>query len=473
MSALSLNKTARFEVFGLPGPKQEARPTTPRRSDAAGTPASVASRPTKTPNTKDRAKDIAPVTLDYGGCDDDEKVDAGKAASPVAPVAAKKEQVVDPWSVESDDAIDYDKLIQQFGTQRLEASIIERFERLTGQKAHRFLRRQIFFSHRDLNWILDLYEKGSKFYLYTGRGPSSEALHLGHTIPFHFTKWLQDVFDCPLVIQLTDDEKFLFKPELQLEECNRLAYENAKDIIACGFDMSKTFIFTNLDYIAHMYPTVLKIQKLTTYNQVRAIFGFTMSDNIGKSAFPAVQATPAFSAAFKIPLKGEKNMPCLIPCAIDQDAYFRMTRDVAPRMQYHKPALIHSKFFPPLQGRGGKMSGSNSNSAVFLTDTPKQIKDKINKHAFSGGQDTLEKQRALGANLDADVSYEWLTFFLDDDERLAEIARDYSSGAMLTGDVKKELIGVLQTMVSEHQARRNTITDETLKKFMEVRPLDF
>jgi tryptophanyl-tRNA synthetase len=48
----------------------------------------------------------------------------------------------------------------------------------------------------------------------------------------------------------------------------RLAYENAKDIIACGFDMKKTFMFTDLDYIQHMYPTILKIQKFTTYNQV-------------------------------------------------------------------------------------------------------------------------------------------------------------------------------------------------------------
>ena len=62
-----------------------------------------------------------------------------------------------------------------------------------------------------------------------------------------------------------------------------------------------------------------------------------------------------------------------VMCACSQDAYFRMTRDVAPRMGYKKPALIHSKFFPPLQGRGGKMSGSIGNSAVFLTDTPKEV----------------------------------------------------------------------------------------------------
>lgn len=42
--------------------------------------------------------------------------------------------------------------------------------------------------------ILDLYEAGKKFYLYTGRGPSSDSLHLGHLIPFHFTKYLQVCF---------------------------------------------------------------------------------------------------------------------------------------------------------------------------------------------------------------------------------------------------------------------------------------
>ena len=145
--------------------------------------------------------------------------------------AVKKEQIVDPWTVESDESIDYDKLIQQFGSQRLTMDLVERMEKLTGKKAHRFLRREIFFSHRDLKEMLDLYEAGKKFYLYTGRGPSSESLHLGHTIPFHFTKWLQDAFDCPLVIQLTDDEKFLFKPELKLEECHRynfpVYYSNA------------------------------------------------------------------------------------------------------------------------------------------------------------------------------------------------------------------------------------------------------
>ena len=43
------------------------------------------------------------------------------------------------------------------------------------------------------------------FYLYTGRGPSSEALHLGHMLPFIFNKYLQEAFNVPLVIQISDD----------------------------------------------------------------------------------------------------------------------------------------------------------------------------------------------------------------------------------------------------------------------------
>lgn len=61
-------------------------------------------------------------------------------------------------------------------------------------------------------------------------------------------RWLQDVFDVPLVIQMTDDEKYLWK-DLSLEECHRYTLENARDIIACGFDLDNTFIFSDLEYM--------------------------------------------------------------------------------------------------------------------------------------------------------------------------------------------------------------------------------
>lgn len=65
----------------------------------------------------------------------------------------------------------------------------------------------------------------------------------------YFTfRWLQDTFNVPLVIQLTDDEKTLWK-DLTVEQAMKLSRENAKDIIAMGFDVNKTFIFSNLDYV--------------------------------------------------------------------------------------------------------------------------------------------------------------------------------------------------------------------------------
>ncbi len=64
-------------------------------------------------------------------------------------------------------------------------------------------------------------------------------------------RWLQDTFDVPLVIQLTDDEKFLWK-DLKLEESKRLAVENAKEIIALGFDINKTFIFSDFRFQHHL-----------------------------------------------------------------------------------------------------------------------------------------------------------------------------------------------------------------------------
>ncbi len=56
-----------------------------------------------------------------------------------------------------------------------------------------------------------------------------------------------------------------------------------------------------------------------------------------------------------------------------------MTRDVAPRLNFPKCALLHSVFFPALQGAETKMSASVETSSIFLTDTPKQIKDKVSR----------------------------------------------------------------------------------------------
>jgi tryptophanyl-tRNA synthetase len=170
-----------------------------------------------------------------------------------------------------------------------------------------------------------------------------------------------------------------------------------------------------------MYPNIVKIQNAVTFNQVKGIFGFDDSSSCGKIAFPAVQAAPAFSSSFPAIFGARKDVPCLIPCGIDQDPYFRMTRDVAPKLGFPKPALIHSKFIPGLQGVQSKMSSSEPASAIFVNDSPKEIENKIKKFAFSGGKESLEQHRAEGGDPDKDISYQYLRFFVEDDEKMRQL----------------------------------------------------
>ena len=65
-----------------------------------------------------------------------------------------------------------------------------------------------------------------------------------------------------------------------------------------------------------------------TYNQVKAIFGFDDSSCIGKIAFPAIQAAPSFSHSFPHTFGSRKDVPCLIPCAIDQVHYIKTGNNV-------------------------------------------------------------------------------------------------------------------------------------------------
>lgn len=148
-----------------------------------------------------------------------------------------------------------------------------------------------------------------------------------------------------------------------------------------------------------------------------------------------------------------------------------MTRDIAERMGMKKPCCIHSKFLPGLHGFGTKMSSSDPTTAIFLTDTAAQIKNKINKYAFSGGQETEALQREKGANLDVDIAYNYLQYFLEDDSLLAQIGEKYQTGQMLTSEIKQLLITEIQRVVKNHQDLRETITEEEIREFMTPRAL--
>ncbi|MFW6378561.1 MAG: tryptophan--tRNA ligase, partial [Nanoarchaeota archaeon] len=326
-------------------------------------------------------------------------------------------------------------------------------EKLAGE-LHPYLRRGIFFTHRDLKWCLDEYEKGNAFFLYTGVGPSG-PIHLGHLGTWRFTKWLQDVFDVDLWFQFTDDEKYLFKDK-SYEEIRKWTYENMLDIIALGFNPAKTHFIIDTEHAGLLYPEAIKVAKRITFSTIKSAFGFTDSNNIGSIFYTAMQTVPVFLPNI---LKGEKR-PCLIPLGIDQDPHFRISRDVLEKLGHHKPAILHAKMMPPLEGFDSKMSSSEADKAILTTDSEKQVKKKINKYAFSGGKDTVEEHRKHGGNTDRDMAFQWLRYFEFDDEKLEDIKRRYESGEMLSGELKGILIEKVNEFLKEHQKRREKAKDQ-------------
>ena len=365
---------------------------------------------------------------------------------------------VTPWNVTG--KVDYNKLMKRFGTQPIGPELMNRIKRVAGD-VHFMLRRGIFFTHRDMDWALDLYEKGDPFYLYTGRGPSDHT-HIGHLVPWIFTKWLQDRFGSKLIFQITDDEKFLTSDHLEPDDTHSLAIDNALDVIALGFDKKKTEILIDTDNAATLYTNAVRIAKRITFSTVKATFGFNSSTNIGMVFYTSIQSVPAMIES----VRAGRNVPCLIPHGIDQDPHFRITRDILPRMGYLKPASIQNIFIPSLAGVEGKMSSSDPNYAIFATDSESSVKRKVNKYAFSGGQASVDEHRKHGGNPDIDVSFQWLRIMFEpDDSRLKKIREDYESGALLTGELKSILIEKMNAFLRKHQENREKAKDH-LEEFL-------
>ncbi|HOL07682.1 MAG TPA: tryptophan--tRNA ligase, partial [Methanomassiliicoccaceae archaeon] len=315
------------------------------------------------------------------------------------------------------------------------------------------MRRGVVYSHRDMDWILDRYDAGETFYLYTGRGPSGQT-HLGHLMPWMFTKHLQDVFGAQLYFQLTDDEKFLFNDGLTLEDTKDMAYQNMLDVIALGFDPKKTKIFLDTEYIHNLYPFALQVAKKITFSTAKAVFGFENSTNIGSIFYTSIQAAPAFLGSA---LAG-RNIPCLIPCGIDQDPHFRVARDIAPSLGYYKPALLHNKMFPGLSG-SDKMSSSQPGSTIYTTDPPKIVRKKINT-AFTGGAVSVEEQRKSGGKPEICSVFKYKFYLFEpDDKKLDELYDRCKKGEVLCGECKKSLGDAVANFLEKHQEAREKAKD--------------
>ncbi|MBW3014073.1 tryptophan--tRNA ligase, partial [Candidatus Woesearchaeota archaeon] len=141
--------------------------------------------------------------------------------------------------------------------------------------------------------------------------------------------------------------------------------------------------------------------------------------------------------------------------------HIRIGRDLAPKFGLVKPAILHAFFIPGL--KGGKMSTTDPNSAIFLEDDPKTARAKIMR-AKTGGRETVDLQRKYGADHEICMVYRYLDIFYMNNAEREELKKKCKSGEILCKECKDRLADNVCPMLEEFRERMKTIPKETVDR---------
>jgi tryptophanyl-tRNA synthetase len=325
---------------------------------------------------------------------------------------------IDPWG--STLIEDYNKLITDFH--------LDRFDPKLFPEPNRLMRRGIVFSGMDLKMIADAIRNKKPFYVLSGIMPSGKKIHFGNKMVVEMMAYFQKL-GAETYILIADLEAEATR-DISLEEARKRALEfHIPAYIALGLDPKKTVFYFQSENVDVMHAAY-KYSKKVTLAQFQALYGkadperiFAALTQVGDILYPQFR----------------KRMPGIIPVGVDQAPHIMLTRDIVNRMKLEKffpPAATFHKYTPSLDG-SFKMSKSKPESMIELPEEPASACRKI-KRAVTGGRDTLEEQRRLGAIVEKDMVFELLKQHLvEDDHELNHIYDEYKSGKMTSGELKE------------------------------------
>jgi len=368
----------------------------------------------------------------------------------------KEEFKVTPYEVVGN--IDYDKLMKEFGI-----SPLKELPKVFQENI--LFRRKTIFAHRDIQRILDAAKAKKKFVMMTGLMPTGK-MHLGHMLLAQQFIFYQKL-GAKLYIAVADIEAYNARGQ-SLEDSRKIALEDyVLNYIALGLKPENCEIYfqserSNGSKKSNAYYRLQNLlARYATFNEFKAVYG---EISPGKMLSALLQASDMLHPQLS---EFEGVCPVVVPVGVDQDPHIRLARDISQSIKEYNFTQLSSTyhFFMPGLG-GGKMSSSDPTSFIALTDSPEEVKRKINKYAFSGGQATIEEHRKLGGNPDVDISFQYLKMFFEpDDKKLEKIEKDYRSGKMLTGELKAILIEKINAFLKEHQKKREEAKKQ-LNKFL-------
>ena len=329
-----------------------------------------------------------------------------------------KHKIIDPWG--SGLLEDYEKIIKDFGLEMFHSGIFP--------NPNRIMRRGVVFAGRDLKIISDAIKHRKKYYVLSGIMPSNEKIHFGTKMVVENIKYFQE-HGAQTYILVADLEAASTRG-VTLEEARKRALDfHIPAYVALGLETKKTTFYfqsENKEVMNKAYEFAKKI----TLNEFEAIYG---NADPGKIMASMTQVADILYPQFK------ERKPGIIPVGVDQDPHIRLTRDIVRRLKDRKfflPSSLYHKYTPSLDG-SIKMSKSKPESCIELPEDIKSVKRKI-KNALSGGRDTLEEHRKLGAVIEKDIVFELMKQHLvEDDDELNKIYNEYKSGKMTSGELKE------------------------------------
>ena len=347
-----------------------------------------------------------------------------------------EEKRIDPWGSE---LVDYAHLIKEFGMEKFPEEYAKKLK-------HRLFERGMVVAHRDFKKVMERIDSKKPFIQMTGIATSGR-LHFGHKVDIDLFLFFKSL-GAHSYFAACDIDAYTSRQKIKsMKEAKENAVDNVAHALAFGISEKEIYVQSQKD--ARYYEFAFEISKRVTENEHRAVYG---SVELGKVSANILQYADILHQ--QLPEYGGK-MPSITGIAPDQDPHARVTRDVAQRLQQvydiELPSFIYFMHQSGLQ-EGKKMSSSEPDTAIFLDDSPAEVKRKIGK-AYTGGRDTVQEQREKGGRPEVCKIYELYKFHHPDSKFVQDVCSKCKKGELICGEDKKMAVEFLGGFLEDHQKK--------------------
>lgn len=342
---------------------------------------------------------------------------------------------IDPWG--SAAITDYEHVFQEFGLGKFPESMRK-------QLKHRFFQRNIIIAHREFEKVAERIKQKKPFINITGIA-SSGPYHLGHKVDIDLFLFFKE-HGAKNYFCVCDLDAYSSREKIKtVQQAKEIAVQNAADALALG--LSEKDIKVQSGREKEYYGFAFELGKKITASTFEAIYGHL---DLGKVSANLLQYADILHC--QLPAYSGK-MPSITGIGLDQDPHARAVRDLVKRLPYEMevPSFIYFRHQSGLK-EGSKMSSSDPDTAIFLSDSQADVKRKIG-NCFTGGRNTAEEQRELGGKPEICKKYEIDLFHLESDAKLRGIFDKCKSGKRLCGECKQLTIEYLNSFLQKHQAK--------------------